>query len=713
MTSSRAGDVLYCEFLSARVLLLTLLPAWLRTRGRVRRCYYVDAGPLAKWLAGVASALSGVSIERLDFRLAEIHDEDGQLIRLRVAYHDMRELRDEVTEQPAFKAFVADARLDEDQQAFLAKSVCSLSLTDRSTMWRTLLVMHAAAWHVRRAYPGASAIALIERRAWQPVLDRYGRGLGLSVVTVRGRFEWATELRHWLGPHRLGRLRRWRDVYGHRRALRRHGVTPAAARAAASGSGLPLTGRPRILVEYLGHFHLKQPEFYSDLFFWQASSLPGEDLVVTFGVPQAPLTPADREALRDAHIAPVALYPAATTAADVPLFTHGPVRHLALPPSSSLEGRWMHELIEEYDATRQYWSGLFAATNAKVFVAWNRFDNRMHPIAAALRARDGATAIYQRSFQPDPAPEMAVRAEIVFGYSPMDAAVERDSGSEIDYHVSVGYSGDHRVPFLRAQAADVRARLIAHGAARIVAFFDENSGNDSRWHTGHELMRVNYEFILERLLGDPTLGLVLKPKRPSTLRFRLGPVAPLLERALATGRCYMYETGPLHGSEPPVAAALAADLVIHGHLCAATAGLEAALAGVPTLLLDREGWPRSVMFRLGRGRVAFTSWTELWAAVEEHWRVRGGIPGFGDWRPFIEELDPFRDGRAAERIGTYLDWVISGYRAGQSRRVVLANAAERYAAAWGADKITRVNPAPGAALPGVSTSNEQPLASVR
>ena len=91
------------------------------------------------------------------------------------------------------------------------------------------------------------------------------------------------------------------------------------------------------------------------------------------------------------------------------------------------------------------------------------------------------------------------------------------------------------------------------------------------------------------------------PKVPRTLRKRLGPVAELLARAEATGRCYVFETGVLHGSFPPAVAAMAADIAVHQELWAATAGLEAALAGVPTLLLDRDGWSSSPLYQLGEG----------------------------------------------------------------------------------------------------------------
>ena len=57
----------------------------------------------------------------------------------------------------------------------------------------------------------------------------------------------------------------------------------------------------------------------------------------------------------------------------------------------------------------------------------------------------------------------------------------------------------------------------------------------------------------------------------------------------------------------------------------------------------------------------------------------------------IDEFDPFRDGKAVERMGQYLTWLWQGLHQGQGRQQVLAAAAQRYAQAWGEDKIIKVN----------------------
>jgi hypothetical protein len=118
--------------------------------------------------------------------------------------------------------------------------------------------------------------------------------------------------------------------------------------------------------------------------------------------------------------------------------------------------------------------------------------------------------------------------------------------------------------------------------------------------------------------------------------------------------------------------------------------LECALENIPTLLVDREGCPYSKLYDLPEGKVIFKDWPDAIDAIMEHFQSDNGIPGFGDWSPIINELDPFRDGKAAKRMGTYLHWLIQGFEEGLDRDTILADAAERYAKQWGSDKVLSV-----------------------
>jgi hypothetical protein len=335
---------------------------------------------------------------------------------------------------------------------------------------------------------------------------------------------------------------------------------------------------------------------------------------------------------------------------------------------------------------------LFRQLNAQVHVTWYNVDEEHAVITDAMHQLGGVSAIYQRSLELVPAPEAATSADVVFRFSGFNAGSEVAGGSRMGYRVVTGYLGDHRFGLLRGDAAAIRADLRNNGAEFIMAYFDENSAADERWHGGHHMQRENYAFLLEKVLEHEWFGLVLKPKLPGTLRSRLGPVAGLMAQAIRTGRCFLFEGGRLHSKFPPAAAALVADIAVHGHFFAATAGLEAALAGVPTLLVDREGWPNHPLYGLGAGQVVFRDWNDLWTAVGAHRHSRGGLPGFGDWSTMLDQLDPFRDGRASERMGQYLQWLLNGLKQGLNRDMALAQAAERYAVIWGHDKVRTYRP---------------------
>ena len=58
--------------------------------------------------------------------------------------------------------------------------------------------------------------------------------------------------------------------------------------------------------------------------------------------------------------------------------------------------------------------------------------------------------------------------------------------------------------------------------------------------------------------------------------------------------------------------------------------------------------------------------------------------------PLLQEIDPFRDGLAGQRIGQYLRCYLEGWDDGQDRDTALARADLRYAEEWGAGKVRQL-----------------------
>jgi hypothetical protein len=82
----------------------------------------------------------------------------------------------------------------------------------------------------------------------------------------------------------------------------------------------------------------------------------------------------------------------------------------------------------------------------------------------------------------------------------------------------------------------------------------------------------------------------------------------------------------------------------------------------------------------------FDDWEKMWNVIKENFDTNK-IPLLGDWSPIIDDIDPFRDGKAAYRMNTYLNWLLEGFKKGLARDDVLEMTAERYASEWGDDKV--------------------------
>lgn len=675
-------DRVFVEDLTLRGWCLAILPDLLRRRGRPgtrpARCYLFEGSGPALAVAQACRWLTGVPVERLSFRLLEVRDAQGTLIEERTRFEDLSHLLDEALAGPVGRWI---------RSAALARPHLAVSVSKEivGELRRPIWLIQVAAWAAKRDGAAPPAVLWLDRRVWNPALTRYAAHERVSVRQVAPRVTRDTFVRA-CGPvgYRLALTLRDRWRARHHRGGRGPGQPVAAA------GGRP---SPRIAVTYFGNFNWAHPERNSDLFMVKHSAIPSRNVLLLLNQPVPPM---DHDALRAAGFSAVALNGQAAAGGPWPLFTHAPRPPLAPAGQARWprpQARWVQAAARAHAVHRAYWVRLFEQERILVHCSWFRYDAKHCAVAEAVRAVGGVATLYQRAYQFHPSPLTATAVDVSFSAWGGMAEIERSSGSHIPYQVTTGFLGDYRFVPLRRQAEAVRRQLQQAGATRIVAFFDENSIADTRWHTGHELQREGYAFWATQVLRHPWLGVVIKPKAPGTLQHRLGPVAELLARAQATGRLYVYTAAAwVYSPYPPAAAALAADVAVHGCLAAATAGIEAALAGVPTLLMDREGWPLSPLYALGAGRVVFTEWETMWEACQAHWRRPGGVPGFGDWSSMIATLDPFRDGRAAERMGTYLQWLLEGFQAGLPRETVLADSAARYAAQWGRDKIMAIVP---------------------
>lgn len=654
----------YFENLSIRSFVVALVryrevrDVLARRRGSIS--YFDLSGPASKALVPLLATL-GTQAERMSFAMRDIRDDRGELVRIRLTRKDIFELRARILAHEAYLA-LRDATWRRDRFSdFVSKGISSVFIMDPTSAARMLYLIQVVMWHAQEQGTKQS-LFLVRRRPWASVYEEYGTLAGVNVGTVPGGS--LSDLKRSMRAliYRFPRLYAWtkngkENCFG------------SATGAGSTSTNMYVEGRGDVNLENDGH--------HTDFAWFLNSEFPASGILYT------PQSAKERGYLQRHGIAIPAKKLERGALAKI-----GPVPKVRRSRSFRREARLVRSMAASYTSTRAYWDAFFRTNHTKVFLTWYRFDNNHLAVADAIDANGGVSVYWPVSFDGYRSADSISNTDIVFSYSHFSSELERQIGSTFAYNIITGYPRDYATSILRDEAADLRRKLQSRGAEKVLFIIDENSTDDERWHTGHALQRENYSFVLELLLRTPWLGVVFKPKAARTLRERLGPVAELLTRAEETGRCYVYRTSGRHTtSAPPVLAGLSADLCIHGHLASGTAALECALAGLPTLLIDREGIPDSKLHELPAGKVVFASWEEALAAAMEHFSTRDGVSGFGDWSPIIHELDPFRDGLAAKRMGTFLHWLHEGFEQGKDKQDVMASAATRYANQWGADKV--------------------------
>ena len=133
---------------------------------------------------------------------------------------------------------------------------------------------------------------------------------------------------------------------------------------------------------------------------------------------------------------------------------------------------------------------------------------------------------------------------------------------------------------------------------------------------------------------------------------------------------------------------LAADVCVHGHLCAGTAALECALQNIPTILIDREGEKFSYLSELPKKHVVFKNWDDAINEIMIYFKNENQYKEFGKWNDdYLYYMDPFRDGKSAQRMGTFLKDLLNQYELGESKENALSYSIQKYENIWGKDKV--------------------------
>jgi hypothetical protein len=211
----------------------------------------------------------------------------------------------------------------------------------------------------------------------------------------------------------------------------------------------------------------------------------------------------------------------------------------------------------------------------------------------------------------------------------------------------------------------------------IITVFDELANDIFLGNSVREL----YESLIELVRSDPRFFLLIKTKKPQVLE-SMEDIAAEISRLSREGRCRV-----LDWKVSPSTAVANGNLVVS---VISTAAFESALLGARTIIYyPMRAGSRIFYSNNGLNRRIFEDPRLMISAIKNY--ANGKNDTLGDCSDIVPQIDPFGDGKGAERVGKYLEWCLEGFDAGIKREKIIENANNKYAEKWGNDKITSAN----------------------
>jgi len=664
---------IYVEKLSILSFIIYILPELVTNKLGINsriKLYSLNVSRNGRWLLYLAYRFFGCDVRKYDFEIRSLKDNNGEYINARIARKYLFEIQDKIINSDAFKSMYREEWNKDRVYGYISKGIINIGESQCiDAPFYTVLTIQKVFLQMQALSLTNSKFFMLDR-PWMSVYAEYASRLGITVLPMKYVYNDKKTLSNRIRKN----LEKYPIVIDLIRKIRNFLFFGSEMKC----DNEDLDKRtPKVIIDGVGEFNLKKNGKNSDFYFYLYSDLPSKYIASYYR------SRLERERLQEEGIYAIHYMNSCNSV------------HMAdtipKPGYCSLfkkEYKQLVSITQQYNNIKSSWVRFFRKHGIKVYLSWCNAGNQHMVIGDAINQVGGVSAIWERSFLGEPNLECFTDSDISFQYSQWDANEGNGRDGNTSYRVYVGFLRDYGIELLRDKALALRGSLMKNGVTKIVTVLDQNS-NDEFTNEGQ---RDNYRHILRVLLDTPWLGVIFKPKKAATLKSRLGEeVVELLDKAVTTGRCYLYDSYGVNQSNiPAVLAALSADVCIHGHLYAGSAALESAFMGIPTLLVDREGFPYSKLYELQEHKVIFKNWPDTIEALLEHFQSPGGIPGFGDWSSIIDEFDPFRDGKGAYRMGTFLHWLMNGFESGKDKNIAMADAVEMYCKKWGYDKVSQL-----------------------
>lgn len=436
----------------------------------------------------------------------------------------------------------------------------------------------------------------------------------------------------------------------------------------------------KTLVEFYGRTYIDNPS--SHLFWFAESKIPAERVIRYFDRPDSPNSEQNRNFIKESgmHWLDLSGY-------SQWLYIDKPIAslfnsYLNVPRPKNLTETsvlcWL--LLGYFSFLLQIWRTIFRKYNIKVFHQHQEHNFLSHVQTLAINIEGGISLWFHWSMDRLPFAHYNYASyDIYFSWGKSHS--DFINFHEFDYRfiIEVGC-----IPHIDVNAQRIN-KIINKFSPKvnfIITIFD----------TTHDYWRQNssnsvsyfYETLLTTVLSHPSWGVIIKPKKPNNYSFDESKnglkIANLLKELTLKKRCLIMDS-----RTHPILAAASSDICIgcsNNSACAICG-----IAGYKAINWSLARMKRHFFYLNGKDRIIFEKKEEVIKALEFVAKDAESHSHIGDYSPWLDSLDPYRDGKAGFRAGQFIKTFITHIDEGDDKDTALQKAVKKYEDCWGRDKV--------------------------
>lgn len=355
---------------------------------------------------------------------------------------------------------------------------------------------------------------------------------------------------------------------------------------------------------------------------------------------------------------------------------------------NKIENKYINNTVHDFYINKNYWINLFYLNKIKVYLTWYKYRNTHIPINSALNDLGGILCFWDRSVEIFSCPQLKTVGDVYFKSSNFMSNSEVENKSDIKNYINCGLIRSYGNDIIKKNSFEIRKKFFNSKIEKIIALFDQNSIDKY----SHDFINGVYHAILTKIIKSENLGLVIKPKKSNTILKRLYKETKiLLDLAIKQKKCYIFLSHGLYQSNVPVTmAAHLSDVCLHTSLAASTAAIECASINKSTYIIDNDGYPNNRFFETNNNSIIFKNIDEFMYSFDENFNKNKIKLNLSLWSKIIDKIDNFKDGRAAERIGNYLNDLIYNINIGENKIDCIEIANKNYIEQWGSNNVIKI-----------------------